>query len=58
MSIAGLELTPGLSSQSSCPEAIWQAAKWWYQFYAQINGDGQLPSGIYMLRQLAAAPTN
>jgi hypothetical protein len=58
MSIAGLELTPGLSSQSSCPEAIWQAAKWWYQFYAQTNGDGQLPSGIYMLRQLAAAPTN
>jgi hypothetical protein len=58
MSIAGLESTPGWSSQSSCPEAIWQAAKWWYQFYAQTDGDGQLPSGIYMLRRLAAAPTN
>jgi hypothetical protein len=58
MSIAGLELTPGLSSQSSCPEAIWQSAKWWYQFYAQTDGDGQLPKGIYALRQLSAAPTN
>ena len=55
MSLAGLELTPGLSSQSSCPEAIWQSAKWWYQFYGQTGADGQLPKGIYTLRQLAAA---
>jgi hypothetical protein len=55
MSMAGLELTPGLSSQSSCPEAIWQAAKWWHQFYAQTDGDGQLPKGIYLLRQPSAA---
>jgi hypothetical protein len=26
-------LTPGLSSASSCPEAMWQAAKWWTGFY-------------------------
>ena len=26
--MAGFELTPGLSSASSCPEAIWQSAKW------------------------------
>jgi hypothetical protein len=58
MSIAGLELTPGLSSQSSCPEAIWQSAKWWYQFYAQTDGDGHPPKGIYTLRQLAAAATH
>ena len=31
--IAGFELTPGLSSASSCPEAIWQSAKWWTDFY-------------------------
>jgi hypothetical protein len=55
MSIAGLELTPGLSSQSSCQEAIWQSAKWWHQFYAQTDGDSQVPKGIYMLRQLSAA---
>jgi hypothetical protein len=26
---AGVDLTPGVSSRASCPEAIWQAAKWW-----------------------------
>lgn len=26
---SGIDLTPGVSSRSSCPEAIWQAAKWW-----------------------------
>src|ERR687891_1736603 len=31
--IAGIELTPGLSSAAGCPEAIWAAAKWWYPFY-------------------------
>jgi hypothetical protein len=55
MGIAGLELTPGLSSQSSCPEAIWQSAKWWYQFYTQTEGQGQSPKGVYTLRQRAAA---
>ena len=30
---AGFDLTPGLESRSSCPEAIWQAAKWWYEYY-------------------------
>lgn len=27
------DLTPGLESRSSCPEAIWQAAKWWHHYY-------------------------
>jgi hypothetical protein len=31
--MAGFELTPGLSSASSCPEAIWQSAKWWADYY-------------------------
>lgn len=31
--MAGFELTPGLSSASSCPEAMWQSAKWWREFY-------------------------
>ncbi len=26
--LAGVDLTPGLASEASCPEAIWQAAKW------------------------------
>ncbi len=26
----GLDLTPGLASHSSCPEAIWQTFNWWH----------------------------
>ncbi|TYC68904.1 hypothetical protein FMN63_09680 [Stappia sp. BW2] len=28
----GYDLTPGLESRASCPEAIWQAARWWHEF--------------------------
>ena len=37
---AGFDLTPGLESRSSCPEAIWQAAKWWHEYYAEQNRTG------------------
>jgi hypothetical protein len=60
--IAGIELTPGLSSASSCPEAIWAAAKWWHQFYGEGAGRGdeahavaRKPSGHFAVRQPAAA---
>jgi hypothetical protein len=60
--IAGIELTPGLSSASSCPEAIWAAAKWWHQFYEQGIGvvdtghaTARIPSGHFAVRQGAAA---
>lgn len=60
--IAGIELTPGLASASSCPEAIWQAAKWWRPFYEEastIGGASQatamVPTGCFALRQPAAA---
>jgi hypothetical protein len=60
--IAGIELTPGLSSASSCPEAIWAAAKWWHQFYSEETGLGndahaiaRMPSGHFAVRQPAAA---
>jgi hypothetical protein len=29
---AGFDLTPGLASRSSCPEAIWQSAVWWHEY--------------------------
>ena len=29
----GMELTPGLATRASCPEAIWQSARWWHQYY-------------------------
>jgi hypothetical protein len=60
--IAGIELTPGLSSASSCPEAIWAAAKWWHPFYEAETGVGdvahaigRVPTGYFALRQPAAA---
>jgi len=31
------ELTPGLASRSSCPEAIWQAARWWHEYHQQVG---------------------
>lgn len=34
---AEFDLTPGLESRSSCPEAIWQAAKWWHEHYKDQN---------------------
>jgi hypothetical protein len=63
--MSGVELTPGLSSSASCPEAIWQSAKWWHNFYEGDGGrEGQadisdadetsVPKGFYLLRQPAA----
>lgn len=37
---ARFELTPGLASRSSCPEAIWQSARWWHTYY-QAERPGQ-----------------
>lgn len=34
-SALGYDLTPGLESRSSCPEAIWQAVNWWHEYYGQ-----------------------
>lgn len=60
--IAGIELTPGLASATSCPEAIWQAAKYWHAFYkeaaktdSQRNAKQQVPTGQFAVRQKAAA---
>jgi hypothetical protein len=36
----GFDLTPGLESRSSCPEAIWQAARWWHEYYESQNKTG------------------
>ena len=65
--MSGFELTPGLSSSSSCPEAIWQSAKWWTDFYESTTEDQanvldasskalpMTPEGYFTLRQTAAA---
>jgi hypothetical protein len=36
----GFDLTPGLESRSSCPEAIWQAARWWHDYYKGQKKEG------------------
>jgi hypothetical protein len=33
LAAAGCELTPNLPSRSSCPEALWQTARWWHLFF-------------------------
>jgi hypothetical protein len=60
--LSGIELTPGLASASSCPEAIWQAVKWWREYYegaVRIGGRGMarplVPRGVYGIRQRSAA---
>jgi hypothetical protein len=30
------DLTPGLESRSSCPEAIWQTARFWHGFHGRV----------------------
>lgn len=61
--LAGIDLSPGLPSASSCPEAIWQAARWWYEAYDPVEPSASLksqpaafkPRGAYLIRQPAAA---
>jgi hypothetical protein len=68
--ITGLQLTPGLESTASCPEAIWQAARWWADFYResatvalragvpQPSGHAQpaVPAGMYAIRSRLVEP--
>jgi hypothetical protein len=47
--IREFDLTPGLESHSSCPEAIWQAASWWHGFYRERaeGGRGRAIRGLF-----------
>jgi len=40
------ELTPGLESRTSCPEAIWASMLHWHEYYAK-TGDRKVPFGRY-----------
>lgn len=42
----GYELTPGLESRASCPEAIWASLRHWHEYYAEI-GEKRIPRGRY-----------
>jgi hypothetical protein len=37
-SAAGFDLTPGLESRASCPEAIWSGARYWHEYFEQASG--------------------
>lgn len=66
--MGGIELTPGVASATSCPEAIWQSAIWWHSYYEKTgtpatHGErdeatqaiARAPEGRYITRQVAAA---
>ncbi|MCB0724371.1 MAG: hypothetical protein KDC73_06675 [Ignavibacteriae bacterium] len=44
---AGFELTPGLPSNSSCPEAIWQSFRWWNNYYKDQQKENSV-KGFYI----------
>lgn len=54
-SLANKDLGPGSSSRVSCPEVIWQSAKWWHEFYKLADDDESIPSGFYCIGQEAAS---
>lgn len=64
-SMAGVELTPGIVSSSTSPEAIWQSAVWWHPYYEKAVGANPsrsdheskrvVPYGYFVTRQRAAA---
>jgi hypothetical protein len=59
--VCGIELTPGLESSASCPESIWQGAKFWHNYYEESSeistsqAKSIVPQGCFALRQPAAA---
>jgi len=57
--LADVDLTPGLSSSATCPEAIWQTAKWWRQYFEGLAGGAGapavVPTGKFATRQRPAA---
>lgn len=46
-SAARFDLTPGVESNLSCPEAIWSAAMRWDSFYAKNHGT--VPKGCFVI---------
>ena len=46
----GFDLTPGIESRSSCPEAIWQAARWWQEYYKSRGKNGKEMKGAFIAK--------
>jgi hypothetical protein len=45
----GFDLTPGLESRASCPEAIWSAALHWHDYFKKTTGKDKVPLGRYAI---------
>ena len=37
LSAAGYDISPGLDSDQSSPEAFWQSARWWHPFFEAMD---------------------
>lgn len=48
LAAADYEITPNVSSETSCPEAIWQSAKWWQDWHQRDDRTGI--KGAYRVR--------
>lgn len=46
-SAVGFDLTPGLESRASCPEAIWGMAQYWHGYFERTQADKRVPYGRY-----------
>ena len=52
--IVSLDLTPGIESRASCPEAIWQGVRWWQDYYEEARRAA--PSGRWVATHWLQAP--
>ncbi len=48
LNAVNFDLTPALNSRSSCPEAIWQSARWWNDYHKADSKQGL--SGAFLVR--------
>jgi hypothetical protein len=44
---AGFDVTPSLPARQSCPEAIWQAAIWWHDYYRRTREEQGSLAGVW-----------
>jgi hypothetical protein len=42
LAACGFDISPSISSRASCPETIWQAARWWHEHLEQSGGTGAI----------------
>ncbi|MBA4143178.1 MAG: hypothetical protein H0X43_09295 [Nitrosospira sp.] len=47
----GFDLTPGLESRASCPEAVWQSARWWHEYHKE-HKEGPITGTFYTPHRL------